>query len=131
MLVESQWNSHVNDFRQTMEDNNTSLGKGCVLSMYPVQWLRNTYECRNCMGIFASSFAHPAFRDRFISFEGIPRWVVLRYPSSYSEYQNKPEYSLDTLGKWDPSRAGGELSLYEKVMVACNSPWSDEFCSST
>jgi hypothetical protein len=123
VLIESQWNAHVDHFRQTMEETNSSLGKGLCLVDVSGSMGGIPLNVAIAMGIFASSFAHPAFRDRFISFESMPRWIVLRYPSSYTEYQNKQEFSSSTIGEWDASRAGGELSLYEKVMVAMYSPW--------
>jgi hypothetical protein len=123
ILIESQWNAHVDHFRQTMKETNSSLGKGICLVDVSGSMSGIPMNVAIAMGIFASSFAHPAFCDRFISFESTPRWIVLRYPRSYSEYQSKEEYSPSTIGEWDSSRAGGELSLYEKVMVASLSPW--------
>lgn len=123
VLIESQWNAHVDHFRQTMEETNSSLGKGLCLVDVSGSMSGTPMNVAIAMGIFASSFAHPAFRDRFISFETRPRWIVLRYPSSYSEYQSKQEFSSSTIGQWDASRAGGELTLYEKVLVAQCSPW--------
>lgn len=120
-LVEAQWNAHVEHFRQTMEDTNSSLGKGLCLVDVSGSMGGIPMNVAIAMGIFASSFAHPAFRDRFISFESSPRWIVLRYPNSYSEYKSNSMYSNAFI--WETSRAGGELSLYEKVMVARNSPW--------
>ena len=123
VLIESQWNAHVDHFRQTMEETNSSLGKGLCLVDVSGSMGGIPMNVAIAMGIFASSFAHPAFRDRFLSFESTPRWIVLRYPSSYSEYQSKQEFSSSTIGPWDATRAGGELSLYEKVLVAQHSPW--------
>ena len=120
-LVEAQWNAHVEHFRQTMEETNSSLGKGLCLVDVSGSMSGIPMNVAIAMGIFASSFAHPAFRDRFISFESTPRWIVLRYPNSYSEYKSNAMYC--STFQWQPSRAGGELSLYEKVMVARNSPW--------
>jgi len=123
VLIESQWNAHVDHFRKTMEDTNSSLGKGLCIVDVSGSMSGTPMNVAIAMGIFASSFAHPAFRDRIISFESIPRWIVLRYPSSYSEYESKQEFSSSTIGQWDATRAGGELTLYEKVMVAKHSPW--------
>ena len=123
VLIESQWNAHVDHFRQTMEETNSSLGKGLCLVDVSGSMSGIPLNVAIAMGIFASSFAHPAFRDRFISFESTPRWIVLRYPRSYSEYQSRQEFSPSTIGNWDDSRAGGELTLYEKVLVSQYSPW--------
>ena len=123
VLIESQWNTHVDHFRQTMEDTNSSLGKGLCLVDVSGSMSGTPMNVAIAMGIFASSFAHPAFCDRFISFESTPRWIVLRYPSSYSEYESKQEFSSSTIGQWDATRAGGKLTLYEKVMVSQHSPW--------
>lgn len=120
-LVEAQWNAHVDHFRQTMEETNSSLGKGLCLVDVSGSMSGIPMNVAIAMGIFASSFAHPAFRDRFISFESTPQWIVLRYPNSYSEYKSNTMY-CNTF-QWQPSRAGGELSLYEKVIVARYSPW--------
>jgi hypothetical protein len=121
VLVESQWNAHVENFHQTMENTNSSLGKGVCLVDVSSSMYGTPMNVAIAMGIFASSFAQETFRDRFISFETTPHWIVLRYPSSHSEFNSKHEYS--TLGQWDSTRAGGELSLYEKVKVAQHSPW--------
>ena len=123
VLIESQWNAHVDHFRQTMEETNSSLGKGLCLVDVSGSMSGTPINVAIAMGIFASSFAHSAFRDRFISFESTPRWVVLRYPSSYTEYESKQEFSSSTIGQWDATRTGGELTLYEKVKVAQFSPW--------
>ena len=123
VLIESQWNAHVDHFRQTMTETNSSLGKGLCLVDVSGSMGGIPMNVAIAMGIFASSFANPAFRDCFISFESTPRWIVLRYPSSYSEYERRTEFSLSTIGHWDATRAGGELTLYEKVMVARQSPW--------
>ena len=123
VLIESQWNAHVDHFRQTMEDTHSSLGKGICLVDVSGSMSGIPMNVAIAMGIFSSSFAHPAFRDCFISFESTPRWIVLRYPSSYSEYERRTEFSLSTIGHWDATRAGGDLTLYEKVMVARQSPW--------
>jgi hypothetical protein len=121
VLIESQWNAHVEDFSNTMEDTNSSLGKGICLVDVSGSMDGTPMNVAIAMGIFVSSFAHPIFRDRFISFESTPHWIVLRYPETYSEFHNKRMYH--TLGQWDSKRAGGELTLYEKVMVAKDSPW--------
>ena len=120
-LIESQWNAHVEHFRETMQQENTSLGKGLCLVDVSGSMSGIPMNVAIAMGIFTSSFANPAFRDRFISFESTPRWIVLRYPTSYTEFKSKEEYSV--LQTWEPHRAGGSLSLFEKVKVCSKSPW--------
>ena len=122
VLVESQWNDHVENFRETMVESHSFLGKGLCLVDVSSSMSGTPMHVAIAMGIFASSFAHPAFRDRFISFESTPHWIVLRYPKSYNEFHSMEGYST-ALEQWDPNRAGGELTLYEKVKVAQYSPW--------
>ena len=122
MLVEAQWNTHVESFRKAMEDTDSKLGKGVCLidvsgSMYGVPM-----NVAVALGIFASSFAHEAFRDRFISFESKPHWIDLRYPRTAAEFGTK--HFGGVLGNvWDPSRVSTPLTLYEKAIIAKASPW--------
>ena len=122
VLIEAQWNTHIEHFRETMEETNSSLGKGVCIVDVSGSMYGTPMNVAIAMGIFASSFAHPAFRDRFISFESTPHWIHLRYPNSYSEFHSMQGYK-SALGQWEPSRSCGELTLYEKVKVAQYSPW--------
>jgi len=140
ILVEAQWNTHVEAFRKKMEETNSALGKGVCLVDTSGSMAGVPIRVAIAMGLFASSFAHPAFRDCFISFETEPHWIRLTYPRTYAEYQNlygprggnvyygQSGYATPTsqkiFGEWDPSRAGGQLTLFEKVAVAQNSPWA-------
>lgn len=123
MLVEAQWSTHVESFRKTMEETASKLGKGVCLidvsgSMHGVPM-----NVAVALGIFASSFAHESFRDRFISFESQPHWIDLRYPRTAAEFGTKHYYSSVLGSVWDPSRVGKPLTLYEKAHIAKNSPW--------
>ena len=121
-LIEAQWNAHVENFREKMTETNSSLGKGLCLVDVSGSMSGTPMNVAIAMGIFASSFAHEAFRDRFISFESEPHWIVLRYPKTHKEFMTNGYYKR-VLESWDDSRAGGELSLREKVLVALYSPW--------
>jgi len=118
-IIESQWNSHVMYFKKMMQENNTSLGKGIVLADVSESMLGIPMNVSIALAIFVSSLAHPAFRDKFISFETEPRWISLRYPRTYEEFRRTRGFDTP----WEPSRKGGELTLKEKVHVASSSPW--------
>ena len=63
---------------------------------------------------------NPEFGNRFISFHERPRWISLNYPESLESWTNmktKPDRAFD------PTRAGGKMSLYERAMVAHGSEW--------
>jgi hypothetical protein len=123
MLVEAQWNTHVESFRKTMEETESKLGKGVCLIDVSSSMYGTPLNVAVALGIFASSFAHEAFRDRFISFESQPHWIDLRYPRTASEFGIR-NYCNRILGNvWDPSRVGKPLTLYEKAYIATLSPW--------
>ena len=64
------------------------------------------------LAIFISSLTHTAFRNKFITFHEKPQWIPLEYPKTYLQFQT---YGLQS--EWDESRAGGELTLQEKVKI--------------
>jgi len=118
-IVEGQWKSHIDYFEKMMEENGTSLGRGVVVSDVSGSMSGVPMKVSIALGIFVSSLAHPTFRDKFISFHETPKWISLRYPETYAQFQQTPGFKTS----WDASRAGGELSLIEKVKVAVSSSW--------
>jgi hypothetical protein len=122
LLVEAQWNTHVDAFREKMKETGSSLGKGICIVDVSGSMNGTPMYVAIAMGIFASGFAHPLFRDCFISFDSTPRWIRLTYPKTYGEYSTLPGNQCLGSG-WNKARAGGKLSLCEKVLIAAASPW--------
>ena len=121
LLIEAQWNTHIESFRKTMENSQSKMGKGVCLIDVSGSMHGTPINVAISLGIFASSFAHEAFRDRFISFADTPQWIDLRYPSTVSEFIIRNYGNI--LGVWQPERVGKPLSLYEKAHIALRSPW--------
>ena len=144
-LISAQWQAHQEHYIALMIETGTSLGRGVVLADLSGSMSGVPMQVSIALAIFISSLAHESFRDRFITFETVPRWIVLRYPENddYTLVHNSEELrrrypdmpsndfnrmletlrSYTTLGSWDSSRAGGELTFSEKVRVAVATPW--------
>jgi hypothetical protein len=119
MLLEGQFNDHITDIRKHMEENNTGLDE--MVAICDVSGSMSGVPMNVCiaMGIITSMLAKSGWQDRVITFHETPSWVNLRYPSTIGQFREISGLQ----GEFDPKRAGGELTLIEKVQVLKSAPW--------
>jgi len=113
-LIIAQWEGHMKEF------NSNAFGKCICLVDVSGSMCGTPMEVAIAMGIFAPSITHPLFRDRVLTFEYNPNWVILRYPNKI-QYDTHRYYSTNLT--WDIARIGGELTVIEKINILTNSPW--------
>lgn len=119
MLIEGQFKDHINDIKKHMEENNTGLDE--MVAICDVSGSMSGVPMDVCiaMGIITSMIAKEGWRDRVLTFHETPSWVNLRYPSSPAQFRAVTGLH----GEFDPKRAGGELTIIEKIHVLKSAPW--------
>ena len=97
LLLEAQWADVRAQFQEMAEDPERpcALGKYVALADVSGSMHGDPMAVAIGLGILISEVSHPAFRDRFMTFESTPRWHSL----------------------------AGEGSLHAKVRSAARAPW--------
>ena len=91
-------------------------------------------NCAIAVGVIASHFNSPAWRDYVMTFTSTPTLVRLRYPMTQKEYDAAKSWAAYTrhssshsiysdLGAFDPHQADRELTWLEKIRVCSRTDW--------
>lgn len=136
LTYNAQFQSHVDHFKELMEEKGLAINKGMFMPDVSGSMAGDPMAAAIAVSLLGSTLAEGPWKDRFMTFESNPHWVILRYPKDHHDFQamvtapkngsyrnNLCGYSTHPLGTWDPSRADGDLTFCEKVAVCYSSPW--------
>ena len=116
-IINEQYKSHLEHFRQIMIEKDVKLNKGVVLADFSGSMAGDPMNAAMAIAILISDLSSSPWNDRFISFETDPQWIKLSYPESESEYLK------NFRTPYDSSKIGQSLTFCEKVQICKNSPW--------
>jgi len=145
LTYDCQFQSHVDHFIKLMEEKGLALDSGMLMPDVSGSMGGDPMAAAIGLALLGSTLAKGPWKNRFMTFESNPHWIILQYPKdqvdfdamitatsgrncnglpgsggAYSYYSST---RVHPLGTWDPSRAGGELTFCEKVGVCYTSPW--------
>jgi hypothetical protein len=137
LTYNAQFQSHVDHFVELMEEKGLAIDKGMFMPDVSGSMSGDPMAAAIAVSLLGSTLSKGPWKDRFMTFESNPHWIILQYPkdkvafdemgATRSSYGSGGSYrnSLAThpLGTWDASRSGGELTFCEKVAVCYTSPW--------
>lgn len=93
LTYQAQWMSHVNHFKELIEDAEKE-GTACGLNeMLPLADFSGSMEGDPMAGAMAialltATLSKGPFSGKFMSFESVPQWISLRYPNTPEEFSN-------------------------------------------
>ena len=111
-VLEAQWRDLREKFSELAKDGESPLGRYVALSDVSGSMSGTPMQVSVALGILISELTHPAFKDRFLTFETHPQWHDL---SSCSSLKDKVNSTLQSPwgGSTDFERA------LDKILQAC------------
>lgn len=139
ILLESQFNDHINAIRQYRDEN----GKTDMGDTIPIVDTSGSMEgdpmgCAIAVGVITSHFNSPSWQNYILTFTSEPTVIRLRYPRTEQEYntnrdnhyRNYNDWYSNTnssiysdLGPFDQKQADRELTWLEKLRVCSRADW--------
>ena len=124
ILLNSQFNDH---FMNIYESSDNNLLTDCVFQVDVSGSMKGDPMGASVgIGVLGSSLTSGIYRNRLITFEESPRWIILEYPKNYNQYNyTYPGYRNNTypLGKFNPLKINKDLDWIEKVAVTLCAGW--------
>ena len=145
LTYDCQFQSHVDHFIKLMEEKGLALDSGMLMPDVSGSMGGDPMAAAIGLALLGSTLAKGPWKNRFMTFESNPHWIILQYPKDQVDFNammgdtsgrnrnglpgSGDAYSfysstrVHPLGTWDSSRSGGELTFCEKVGVCYTSPW--------
>ena len=136
IILEAQFNDHVKAIEAyRVEKGLTGNGDTIAIVDTSGSMEGDPMNCAIAVGVIASHFNSPAWRDYVMTFTSTPTLVRLRYPRTQKEYDAAKSYGgvyyrhssshsiYSDLGAFDPHQADRELTWLEKIRVCSRTDW--------
>ena len=124
-LLEAQFKDHVESFREFTDVS--GLDDSVFLADVSGSMDGDPLDVAIGVTVVGSSITTGPFRNKAITFESVPRWITMEYPTSSSEwmggYNGYSSRQFPVGRTWDPNRVGKELDYLEKITVVTNAGW--------
>ena len=126
-LLNSQFNDHYLNILESSKSFNPSQFKDILFQVDTSGSMHgDPLGVSVGVGVLGSSLTDKFYKNRLITFESIPRWIILEYPDNFHDYQyNYPGYRSNTypLGNFNQNKIGKELDWIEKITITLGSAW--------